>query len=216
MSLAAELDRIRDDPEDTPELRAAVAATIAELRRGGVGEHAPRPGDPFPDFLLPDLEGRLVELADLTRAGPFALTFFRGPWCPYCTASLRANLAALPCDPRGGRAARRGDAGDGRAGAHAGGGAAEGRASRAVRRRPRVGDGVRRGVQRAEPLPEPADGLRPEPRGAAGECRVVPPRARGLRRGQCGDGAVVLCRAGLLHRAEPADVVAALRALSAG
>lgn len=94
--LGDELDRIRDDPEDTPELRAAVAATIAALRRGGIGDHALRPGDAFPDFLLPDIEGHLVELADLTRQGPFALTFFRGPWCPYCTASLRANLAALP------------------------------------------------------------------------------------------------------------------------
>ncbi|WP_376087756.1 peroxiredoxin-like family protein [Roseomonas sp. CCTCC AB2023176] len=95
-SLGDELDRIRDDPERPEEVRAAVDATIGELRRAGVGDHAPRPGDPFPDFLLPDAEGRLVDLADLTRDGPFALTFFRGPWCPFCSATLRAAVRALP------------------------------------------------------------------------------------------------------------------------
>ncbi len=87
-----------DAPADqaTEEEAALMAATLDELRRTGAADHALRVGEAFPDFLLPEAEGRLVELADLLAAGPAVLTFFRGDWCPFCRAALDALEAALP------------------------------------------------------------------------------------------------------------------------
>jgi peroxiredoxin len=80
----------------TEEEAALMAVTLDELRRTGAADHALRVGEPFPDFLLPDAEGRLVELADLLATGPAVLTFFRGDWCPFCRTALDALEATLP------------------------------------------------------------------------------------------------------------------------
>lgn len=45
-------------------------------------------GGPVVDFTATDDEGRPFDLASL-RGTPFLLKFFRGHWCPYCTAELR-------------------------------------------------------------------------------------------------------------------------------
>jgi peroxiredoxin len=45
----------------------------------------------MPDFLLPDQNGRLVDLAGLLGSGPVVIAFHRGHWCPYC----RINTSAL-------------------------------------------------------------------------------------------------------------------------
>lgn len=50
----------------------------------------------MPDFLLPNAEGRLVGSAELLAQGPLVVTFFRGGWCPYCSATLEALEAVLP------------------------------------------------------------------------------------------------------------------------
>jgi peroxiredoxin len=72
----------------------AVAATVEEMRRSGAGAHALKVGDVFPDFLLPDAEGRLVERADLIAEGPAVVTFYRGDWCRTCTEALAQLEAA--------------------------------------------------------------------------------------------------------------------------
>ena len=45
-------------------------------------------GGPVLDFSAADDEGRPFQLASL-RGKPVLLKFFRGHWCPYCTAELR-------------------------------------------------------------------------------------------------------------------------------
>lgn len=90
------LDETRRRGNAVAEVREAVAATLAELRRSDAAAHALAVGEPFPDFLLPDAEGRLVARADLLSAGPAVVTFFRGDWCPYCRAALDALEEALP------------------------------------------------------------------------------------------------------------------------
>ena len=50
----------------------------------------------MPDFLLPNAEGRLVDSGALLTSGPLVVTFFRGGWCPYCSATLEALEAVLP------------------------------------------------------------------------------------------------------------------------
>lgn len=74
-----------------PSYADAVARLIDHLQERRAGASAPGPGDPMPDFLLPDDTGRLVGLEQLLELGPVALAFHRGHWCPYC----RINADAL-------------------------------------------------------------------------------------------------------------------------
>ncbi|QOZ28001.1 peroxiredoxin-like family protein [Bradyrhizobium sp. CCBAU 51753] len=67
---------------------------VGWLRDTGVASHALKVGDHAPDFLLPDADGRLHSSEQLRRNGPLVLSFFRGGWCPFCTAELCALQAA--------------------------------------------------------------------------------------------------------------------------
>jgi peroxiredoxin len=69
---------------------------VAELNRTGFLQHAIKEGEPFPDFVLPSAEGRLVSLASLLERGPVIISFFRGEWCPFCQLMLTALAEALP------------------------------------------------------------------------------------------------------------------------
>ena len=64
-------------------------------RGGQVAAQACKPGDRMPAFLLPSAEGRLVESGELLAQGPLVVTFFRGGWCPCCSATLEAVLPEL-------------------------------------------------------------------------------------------------------------------------
>lgn len=88
----------------TREARATVPAAffdvyerfLAQLKAGGAVDAALGVGDPLPEFLLPNAEGRLVSSSDLASEGPLVISFFRGPWCPYCMMELAALQEALP------------------------------------------------------------------------------------------------------------------------
>ena len=45
-------------------------------------------GTLVPDVKLTDVEGREVALAALVKQKPAVIIFYRGGWCPYCTAHL--------------------------------------------------------------------------------------------------------------------------------
>src|ERR1700744_4727118 len=48
------------------------------------------PGDPFPRLTISTTDGQALTLPD-AFAGEFAVVlFYRGAWCPYCNAQLRA------------------------------------------------------------------------------------------------------------------------------
>ena len=48
------------------------------------------PGDPFPPLTISTVSGQRLTLPD-AFAGDFAVVlFYRGSWCPYCNAQLRA------------------------------------------------------------------------------------------------------------------------------
>jgi peroxiredoxin len=69
---------------------------VAELGRNGfMGQVLPQ-GAVFPDFMLPSAEGRLVSLAGALARGPVIVSFFRGEWCPFCRLMLAALTEALP------------------------------------------------------------------------------------------------------------------------
>ena len=76
-------------------IAARIDAGVAEIE---ASQAAPglAVGDRAPAFTLPDALGRSVSLADLLADGPAVVTFYRGEWCPYCNLQLRALQAALP------------------------------------------------------------------------------------------------------------------------
>lgn len=80
---------------ETAERRAAYDEFLQRLDAGQVAAEACKPGDRMPEFLLPSAGGRLVASADLLARGPLVVTFFRGSWCPYCASTLDALEAAL-------------------------------------------------------------------------------------------------------------------------
>jgi peroxiredoxin len=74
---------------------------IARLAALGAGQQAPRVGQAFPGFALPDASGRFHTLADLLAGGgPLVISVHRGLWCPWCRvesagwADAAAGLAA--------------------------------------------------------------------------------------------------------------------------
>ena len=95
-SLMERLDEARRIRADIADAHAAYLAALAELRRTSFLHEATHVGEPFPDFLLPNAEGRLVSRDDLLERGPLVATFFRGTWCPYCAIQLTALEEALP------------------------------------------------------------------------------------------------------------------------
>jgi peroxiredoxin len=67
---------------------------ITQLDAASAGTTAPVAGDTFPDFLLPDYTGRLVQLENLLEGGPIVVSFNRGHWCQYCELELIAFAGA--------------------------------------------------------------------------------------------------------------------------
>jgi peroxiredoxin len=69
---------------------------VDELAASGAAARAVQVGERAPDFALPNVKGAEVKLSALLARGPVVLTFYRGGWCPYCNLQLRAYQKALP------------------------------------------------------------------------------------------------------------------------
>jgi peroxiredoxin len=79
-----------------PEFTAAVDRMVARLEANQVGRNAPGIGEPMPDFILPDQDGKLVRLGELTERGPVVVSFNRGHWCPYCKLNAEGLAEIAP------------------------------------------------------------------------------------------------------------------------
>ena len=73
-----------------PAFATAYDALVERLRNAGVGGGAPVVGGRMPPFLLPDQDGKLRALEDMTETGPVIVSFNRGHWCPFCRIELDA------------------------------------------------------------------------------------------------------------------------------
>ncbi|OSZ63706.1 hypothetical protein CAP39_13725 [Sphingomonas sp. IBVSS1] len=63
----------------------AYDALVAQLAARGAGRRAPRVGQRFPGFALPDAQGRFHTLAQLLAGGDaLVISIHRGLWCPWC------------------------------------------------------------------------------------------------------------------------------------
>jgi peroxiredoxin len=78
----------------SPDIAKAYVALIERLRRTEAGVSAPGVGDVFPDFALPDQDGRLRRLGDFIAEGPTIVSINRGHWCPFCRIELDALAKA--------------------------------------------------------------------------------------------------------------------------
>lgn len=94
------LSRMREEEDD--EWRALYDRMVQHLIDSDVAGDALKAGDTFPDFQMPSAEGRFVRRADVLANGPAVLSFYRGAWCPYCSAELNALAEAAPAIAKAG------------------------------------------------------------------------------------------------------------------
>ena len=87
MTLVRTVSRPAADPEELA-WEPVYDRFVQQLVALGAGGNAPRIGDPFPDFSLPDPQGVYRSLGELVSEGPLVLSFNRGGWCPYCSHEL--------------------------------------------------------------------------------------------------------------------------------
>ncbi|MCP5368717.1 MAG: AhpC/TSA family protein [Hyphomicrobiales bacterium] len=98
MNLKDELaqQRARGAQRFSDEARAEMMAATKRLAESGLAERAVGVGHTAPRFALPDALGTTVALDDLLAKGPVVMTFYRGTWCPYCNLEVRAFQEVLP------------------------------------------------------------------------------------------------------------------------
>jgi peroxiredoxin len=75
---------------------------VKHLTEAATAEDALKAGDVFPEFALPDDDGQFVVSSDLLKSGPLVINFYRGRWCPFCSATAEAMSAATPAIGAGG------------------------------------------------------------------------------------------------------------------
>ncbi|BDD10232.1 alkyl hydroperoxide reductase [Fulvitalea axinellae] len=71
------------------------AATVS-LKDSGLAGKALGVGEKAPGFILLGVLSDEVSLDSLLAEGPVVLSFYRGAWCPYCNLELAALRTALP------------------------------------------------------------------------------------------------------------------------
>jgi peroxiredoxin len=92
-ALQPQLEQINAQTPET--IAQRITAAIDEIDASGVAPGL-EPGEQAPEFSLPDAMELPVSLKERLSGGPVVLVFYRGEWCPYCNAYLRALQAALP------------------------------------------------------------------------------------------------------------------------
>jgi peroxiredoxin len=89
--------RAEQSSQKTPDdFKAASRQGLEELVRSGIAKTALNFGDKMPAFELPDAHGKTVSSDDLLADGALVIVFYRGAWCPYCNLYLHALQDYLP------------------------------------------------------------------------------------------------------------------------
>ncbi len=93
-----ELEAFREKSSKTvpPDRLRSYEQGIEEVRKSGLAEKALKVGDRAPDFELPGPAGKKVKLSERLARGPVVVTWYRGGWCPYCNIALRGFHRSLP------------------------------------------------------------------------------------------------------------------------
>jgi peroxiredoxin len=93
-----ELDALREKSSKnaSPDRIRIYEQGIEEVRKTGVVDKALKVGARAPDFALPDANGKTIKLSEMLAKGPVVVTWYRGGWCPYCNIALRGFHKSLP------------------------------------------------------------------------------------------------------------------------
>ncbi len=78
-----------------PEMLQAMQQAVEEVRATGIEKSAKQVGDAALDAKLMGWNGEAVQLSELWTEGPIVLMWYRGGWCPYCNLQLQAMQKAL-------------------------------------------------------------------------------------------------------------------------
>jgi peroxiredoxin len=79
----------------TPEMLQAMQQAVEEVRATGIEKSAKQVGDAAIDAKLKGWNGETVQLSELWNDGPIVLMWYRGGWCPYCNLQLQAMQKTL-------------------------------------------------------------------------------------------------------------------------
>ncbi len=98
MSLRLELRELAETvrARRTKETQATIDRLFDDLRMARLDKNCLQVGETAPDFQLPNADGRLVSLDRALARGPAVVAFYRGGWCSFCNLALRALQRALP------------------------------------------------------------------------------------------------------------------------
>lgn len=98
MSLKLELQELAETVRSrrTAEAQAGIDRLFDALRQAQLDKNCLQVGETAPDFELLDADGRAVSLDRALARGPVVIAFYRGGWCPFCSLALRALQRAAP------------------------------------------------------------------------------------------------------------------------
>ena len=83
------------DAEASDDLKATYEKYLAAVVKTDIVAKAIAVDSEAPEFTLRNATGVEISLSSLLEDGPVVLTWYRGGWCPYCNATLRAYQEAL-------------------------------------------------------------------------------------------------------------------------
>lgn len=78
------------------EVQQAVGGVMQRLMSSNITDNASNVGDKAPEFRLPNVKGGDTTLSELLESGPVVLSFYRGGWCPFCNLEFKALHDKLP------------------------------------------------------------------------------------------------------------------------
>ena len=80
----------------TEDVQQTVGEVFQRLLTSNITDHAKNVGDTAPEFRLPNVKGCQTALSELLERGPVVLSFYRGGWCPFCNLEFKALHDKLP------------------------------------------------------------------------------------------------------------------------
>lgn len=95
-SLQVALDKKKNSSKSSDETKALFARGIQAVRDAGIVDAAKKVDDVAPKFKLKNAVGKEVSLDDYLANGPVIVTWYRGGWCPYCNITLARLKEELP------------------------------------------------------------------------------------------------------------------------
>lgn len=78
------------------EVQGVMATATENLAASGIIDRSLKVGDRIPAITLPDATGKSFSVQEALAKGPVVIAFYRGGWCPYCNLELKALQNVLP------------------------------------------------------------------------------------------------------------------------